>query len=330
VIDALERAVPVAFRAGRFVDRSVIHARGGELLLMPAGGENAVGVKLVGVGAENARHGLPRIQALYVLFDARHLSPLAVLDGTSLTAIRTAGHSAMIVRRLAAQDARQLVVFGSGPQARVHVEAVCSVRPIESVRIVGRRPEPVAALCAQLGSEQLDVRPGTPDDVSAADIVVCATNSPTPVFSGKNLGEHVCVVAVGSHTPDARELDDTVFSRASLVLVEHRQTALREAGDIIQALAADVLRADEIMDFGDLAAGRVNAATGISVYKSVGMGYQDLAVVEEALRGDIAAGHPDPCDAAATASQGSAREAPSGVASPRPSPAESPQAPHRG
>jgi ornithine cyclodeaminase len=288
VIDALERAVPAAFADRRFLDRSVIPTAGGELLAMPAADENAVGIKLVGVGAENARYGLPRVQGLYVLFDAQHLSPLAVLDGDSLTTIRTAGQSAMIVRRLAARDARHLVVFGSGPQARAHVEAIGSVRPIESVRVVGRRPEPVDALCAHLRSDRLDVQPGTPGDVSAADIVVCATTSTTPVFDGAALGEQACVVAVGSHTPAARELDDVVFSRASLVLVEDHATALREAGDIIQALAAAAVRADEIMDFGDLAAGKVRAAAGISVYKSVGMGYQDLAVVEEALRGPTA------------------------------------------
>jgi ornithine cyclodeaminase/alanine dehydrogenase-like protein (mu-crystallin family) len=288
VIDALERALPVAFGSGQFVDRFKVQAAGGELLVMPAADENMIGVKLVGVGPENGRYGLPRIQALYIVFNARNLSPLAVLDGTSLTTIRTAGQSAMIVRRLAAPGARQLVVFGSGPQARVHIEAVCTARPIESVRIIGRRPEPVVLLCAELGSERLDVRPGTPEDVSAADIVVCATNSQTPVFDGTKLNEQACVVAVGSHTPDARELDDAVFSRASAVLVEHRETALREAGDIIQALATNSLRPGQIVDFGDLAAGRLIAASGISVYKSVGMAYQDLAVVAEALKTDIA------------------------------------------
>ena len=284
VIDALERALPVAFRSGGLVDRFSIRAVGGELLIMPAADENTVGVKLAGVGSENNRYGLPRIQALYVVFDARNMSPLAVLDGTSLTTIRTAGQSAMIVRRLAAPGARQLVVFGSGPQARAHIEAVCAVRPIEKVRVIGRRPEPVALLAAELSSDRLDVRAGTADDVMTAGVVVCATTSQTPVFDGTKLNEQALVVAIGSHTPDARELDDAVFSRASTVLVEHRETALREAGDIIQALKATSLRPEQIMDFGDLAAGRLDATTGISVYKSVGMGYQDLAVVGQALR----------------------------------------------
>lgn len=284
VIEALERALPVAFTSGHFVDRFSVEAVGGELLVMPAADDNTIGVKLVGVGSENRRHGLPRIQALYIVFDARTLSPLAVVDGTSLTTVRTAGQSAMVVRRLAAPGARQLVVFGSGPQARAHIEAVCSVRPIESVRVIGRRLEPVAALCAELGSDRLDVRAGCAEDVETADIVVCATTSQAPVFDGTKLNEQAFVVAIGSHTPGARELDDAVFSRASAVLVEHRETALREAGDIIQALRADSLRPNQIMDFSDLAAGRLTATAGISVYKSVGMGYQDLAVVGEALK----------------------------------------------
>jgi ornithine cyclodeaminase/alanine dehydrogenase-like protein (mu-crystallin family) len=284
VIDALERALPAAFRSGDFVDRFSVGAVGGELLLMPAADEHTVGVKLVGVGSENQLHGLPRIQALYVVFDARSLSPLAVVDGTSLTTFRTAGQSAMVVRRLAAPDAHQLVVFGSGPQARAHIEAVCTVRPIDSVRVIGRRPEPVALLCKELACDQFDIRAGIPDEVLTADIVVCATTSRTPVFDGAKLNEQAYVVAVGSHTPDSRELDDAVFSRASAVLVEHRETALREAGDIVMSLMANSLRPDQIMDFSDLAAGRLSATTGISVYKSVGMGYQDLAVVGEALK----------------------------------------------
>jgi ornithine cyclodeaminase/alanine dehydrogenase-like protein (mu-crystallin family) len=284
VIDALERALPVAFGSGQLVDRFSVEAVGGELLVMPAADENRVGVKLAGVGSENRRYGLPRIQALYIVFDAQTLSPLAVLDGTSLTRIRTAGQSAMTVRRLAAPGARRLVVFGSGPQARAHIEAVCSVRPIDSVRVIGRRQEPVALLCAELGSDRLDVRAGTAENVLTADIVVCATTSQTPVFDGTKLNDQAFVVAIGSHTPDARELDDAVFSRASAVLVEHRETALREAGDIIQALNANSLRPDQIMDFSDLAAGQLTATAGISVYKSVGMGYQDLAVVGEVLK----------------------------------------------
>ena len=124
---------------------------------------------------------------------------------------------------------------------------------------------------------------GTPQDVASADVVVCATTSPTPVFDGAALSDGGFVVAVGSHTPGAREVDDTTIRRAGLVLAEHRATALREAGDLIQAVAAGALTADEIRDFTDVAAGQVEPIDGITVYKSVGMAYQDLAVVEAAF-----------------------------------------------
>ncbi len=282
VADALDAALQTAFDTDP-VDRIGAPTAGGELLVMPAVSATGAGVKLVGIGRENDARGLPRIQGVYVLFDAATLTPQAWVDGTVLTTIRTAGQSAAVVRRLAATDATRLVVFGAGPQARAHVEAVRAVRPIEQVRIVARRPDRAEQLCASLADAGLDVAPGTPEAVGEADLVVCATTSRTPVFEGTALGKRAFVVAVGSHTPDARELDDTVFRRASLVLAEHRATALREAGDLIQAVAAGALSAERIRDFTDLDSGRVAPVPGIAVYKSVGMAYQDLAVVEAAM-----------------------------------------------
>ena len=278
VADALDAAMVTAFDTAP-VDRVGVPTAGGELLVMPAASPTAAGVKLVGIGHGNDAHGLPRIQALYVLFDAATMTPQAVLDGTSLTTIRTAGQSAAVVRRLAPPEARRLVVFGAGPQARAHVEALRAVRPVEQVRVVARRRDRAQALCAELG----DAVPGTPEDVTDADLVVCATTSATPVFDGDALGPRTFVVAVGSHTPDARELDDTTIGRADLVLAEHRATALREAGDLIAAVASGAIAQERIRDFADVAAGRVAPATGVTVYKSVGMAYQDLAVVEAAM-----------------------------------------------
>jgi ornithine cyclodeaminase len=189
----------------------------------------------------------------------------------------------MVLRRIAPPEARSLVVFGTGPQARAHVQSVCSVRRIESIKLVGRRPAAVDALCRELEREGVSVAAGRADDVAGADIVVCATSSATPVFDGGRLGEQVAVVAVGSHTPEARELDDTTFRRARVVIVEHRATALREAGDVIQALAARALDLDRVLDLGQLTDPELSPAPGISVYKSVGLAYQDLAVATAAL-----------------------------------------------
>ncbi|MGW0632341.1 ornithine cyclodeaminase family protein, partial [Streptomyces sp. NPDC002758] len=145
-IGALGRALVPAYAEDGFTHRTSVRLNNGELLLMPALGSETVGVKIVGVAPCNPEQGLPRIQALYTLFDARTLAPLAVLDGTALTTIRTAAQSGFVVKKLASERVRRLVVFGAGPQAEAHIEAIRAVRAIDTVRVVGRRQERVEAL----------------------------------------------------------------------------------------------------------------------------------------------------------------------------------------
>ena len=136
--------------------------------------------------------GEPRIQGVCVVFDAATLAPVALVDGIALTNVRTPAVSALAVRALAAPDARRLLVFGRGPQAHGHVEAIRAVRPIEHVDMVGRDADGVDAL------------------VAAADIVCCATTAREPLFDGSLVADHATVVAIGSHEPDAREVDDAL------------------------------------------------------------------------------------------------------------------------
>lgn len=279
VIDALALALGSMTSDDRNVPRVGVSVGAGELLLMPSENASAVGIKVVGVAPGNPGNGLPRIQGVFILMDARTLTPIASMDGTALTNIRTPGLSALAVREIAAPDSKCLVVFGSGPQARGHIAAVCSVRPIESVRIVARDPRGVAVLIGELDATALDARAGTPADVAGADIVVCATTGRTAVFDGSVLAQHACVVAVGSHEPDARELDDIVFRRASRVVVEDRETALREAGDVIQAISAGALDVGSLTDLRSVLA-HPRTTDGIGVFKSVGMAWQDLAIAE--------------------------------------------------
>ncbi len=251
---------------------------------MPAASSSAVGVKLVGLGHSNASRGLASISSVYVLFDADTIRPIAIVDGTRLTEIRTAAQSAMVVRCLAQPDASRLVVFGAGPQALAHARAIASVRPIVDIAIVARRVEAVNSACQRLQREGLDARPATDTDVARAQVVVCATSAQQPILFGRDLAEGVLVVAVGSHTAGAREVDDDAMARADLIVVEDRDTAMREAGDVIQAVTSGVVSLERIRDFSDLVGGTLRPSSGITVYKSVGMGYQDLAVVEMGLR----------------------------------------------
>lgn len=278
--DALESALAGGLDLTASLPRRAVQTRSGELLLMPAESTDAVGFKLLGLAPGNPAAGLPRIQGLYVLFDADTLTPQLLIDGSALTLLRTPAVSALAVQHLAAPDAQVLTVFGTGPQAQAHVQAVASIRPISVVNVVGRRPEAAAAMCAALRAAGLAANPGGEESVADADIVVCVTTSKVPLFHGDVLADHACVVAIGSHQPGERELDDRVFARASRVVVEDLQTALREAGDVMMAIEGGALVVSDLIDMIEMLA--APESRGVTVFKSVGMSWQDLAVAEAA------------------------------------------------
>jgi ornithine cyclodeaminase/alanine dehydrogenase-like protein (mu-crystallin family) len=253
--------------------RSVVPVSHGQLLLMPAEWGRYTGVKVATVAPDNPAAGRPRIQGTYLLFDAATLSPLATLDGPALTTVRTAAVSALAVDVLAPASASRLVVFGTGPQARGHIAAIRAVRPVSSVVVVGRS----ASRAAEFASSG-DGRVGGPADVAEADVVVCATTSRTPVFDGALLPAGAMVVAVGSHEPDAREVDDAVVG-ASTVVVESRAAALREAGEVVQAVTAGALGPSTLVGLADVVRRTVVVEPGRPVlFKSVGMAWEDLVV----------------------------------------------------
>lgn len=278
--DALESALRGGLDPASGSPRSAVPTRTGELLLMPAESGDAVGFKLLSLAPDNPAAGRPRIQGLYVLFDAATLTPQLLIDGTAVTSLRTPAVSTLAVRHLADPRAAVLTVFGSGPQALGHVRAIAAIRPITDVHVVARRPDRGLELCAVLREQGLNAEPGDAASVRDADIVVCATTSTVPVFDGALLADHACVVAIGSHQPTGRELDDRVFTRATRVVVEDRATALREAGDVILAIDAGALFATELINLTEML--YLPAVPGISVFKSVGMGWQDLVTAEAA------------------------------------------------
>ena len=251
--DALEVALAAGLDPEAGPPRGVLPVGDGELLVMPAAAGAYAAVKLVTVGPRE-----PRVQGVCVLFDAATLAPVALLDGIALTNLRTPAVSALAVRRLAAPDARRLVVFGRGPQARAHADAVAAVRQIEQVDLLGRDAPDRDAL------------------VSAADVICCCTTAREPLFDGGLVAEHACVVAIGSHEPAARETDDALAARATVV-VESRTSALREAGDVVGAIEAGVLRAEELVTLRDLVHG-AELPPGPRLFKSTGMAWEDAVV----------------------------------------------------
>lgn len=280
-------------------DRTVLGLAAGQLLLMPASGPDAagaaVGVKVTSVAPGNPALGRPRVQGVYVLLDAGTLTPTLLADAAALTTLRTSALSAVAVDHLAVPDAGRLVVFGSGPQAGAHVAAVRAVRPVREVVVVGRDHARAAALAdalrrgAVLGGEHLsgsgvDARVGTAGDVAGADVVVCATSAAEPLLAAGAVADHACVVAVGSHEPHRRELPGALLGRATVV-VEDGATALREAGDVVLAVAEGHLDPATLVALADVVAGRVHPPVDRPrVFKSVGMAWEDLVVAAEVHR----------------------------------------------
>lgn len=311
-VDALEEVLRGGFDPEHDAPRTRVATPAGKLLQMPSAAGDLVGVKLLTLTPDNPSRDLPTIQGLYVLFGGAGQSPRAVLDGAAVTDVRTPAVSALgdaLARRGARSagtdddatpgsgaglasgaergedPARLTVVFGTGVQAWAHLETFAGLGRLGEVRVVGRRADAVDALCTRaregLG---LDARPGTAADVAEADLVLCCTASAEPLFDGALVPSEAVVVAMGSHTPDARELDDALLRRA-WVLVESRDSALREAGDVVLALASGALGSpEELVTFADVVQGRAVRPAGVpAVVKTTGMPWQDLAVAAAAV-----------------------------------------------
>ncbi|MFI5582878.1 ornithine cyclodeaminase family protein [Streptomyces sp. NPDC051822] len=260
--------------------RTAVPVPAGELLLMPAAFGSHAGVKIAGVAPGNPAAGLPRITGSYLLLDGDSLRPVALLDGAALTELRTPAVSALAVRHLTPDDRPlRLVLFGTGPQAYGHLEAVLAVRELAEVIVVGRNPVGARALAGYARTIGALARPGTPDDVGRADLVVCCTTAREPLFDGALVAPGATVVAVGSHEPTARETDSALVARSE-VYVEARSAALREAGDLLVPTAEGAIEENHIAgNLAELVNGpRVPSSGRPRFFKSVGMAWEDLAV----------------------------------------------------
>ena len=277
-VQAIRQALEGGFNPASDPARVSVDLTNGQFLLMPSESLAAAGVKVVTVAPGNPSRGLPRIQAAYLLFEPQTLALRAVLEGAALTTLRTAAVSVATVLGRLPQRPLRVAAVGAGPQATSHVSTLAAVRPLQEANYLVRDPARTPMEAVALGS------PGADELLATADLVVCATSARTPVFDSTLLTDEAVVVAVGSHEPDARELDSALLARATVV-VEDVATALREAGDVALAIADGALTPDELVPMADFVTGAVGApANRPLVFKSVGMSWQDLVIAEAVLK----------------------------------------------
>ncbi len=299
-VPALIEALRAMFRDGCAMPTRHHHyvatPEGGEgtLLLMPAWQEGRyLGVKIVTVFGDNPGKGLPSVLGQYFLLDANTGAPLALLDGPCLTRRRTAAASALAAGYLARDGARRLLMVGAGSLAPHLIEAHAAVRPIDEVRLWSRTAAHAEALAAELNRPGLGVRP-TRDlaaDANWAEVICCATLATEPLILGDWLSPGAHLDLVGAFRPDMREADDAALRRARL-FVDTRAGALKEAGDIVQAIAGGAItEADIAADLHELAGGAHPGRRDdneITLFKSVGAALEDLAAARLAYEGATA------------------------------------------
>ncbi|MGZ4257835.1 MAG: ornithine cyclodeaminase family protein [Gaiellaceae bacterium] len=237
----------------------------------------AYGLKAICIFPENPARGLDAHQGGVFLFDGETGEPRALLDGSAVTAVRTAAVSAVATRALAREDAKELAILGAGVQARSHLEALPHVRGFERVRIWSRTPEHAQAVAAE--SPLAEAVESAEAAVSGADVIVTATTSREPVLERSWLKGGAHVNAVGSSIPTARELDDETMAEAAL-FCDARESLVNEAGDYLLAgLNEESIRAELGEVLAGSAEGRRNAGE-LTVFKSLGLGVEDLAAAE--------------------------------------------------
>ncbi|MEI6675304.1 MAG: ornithine cyclodeaminase [Verrucomicrobiota bacterium] len=260
-------------------------AHKGEVLVMPAycPATARFGLKVITLFENNPALNLPFIQAMVMVFDTATGSPVAIMEGTALTAIRSGAASGAATDLLARTDARTVAIFGAGIQARTQLEAVCAVRSISSAKVFDHDRER-AVIFAREASEQLgiSVSPAVSpaEALAGADIICTATTSGTPVFADHELASGSHINAIGCYKPHLREIPPETVVR-SHVVVDQLDAAWQEAGDLILPRQAGLIQTDHIRaELGEIVGGtkpgRTDPAT-VTFFKSVGIAIQDLA-----------------------------------------------------
>jgi ornithine cyclodeaminase len=266
--------------------------------LMPGylGDPASLGLKVVSIFPGNHGTELDSHQGAVMLFDVRHGSLMAVMDASSITAIRTAAVSGVATRALAREDAGDLAILGSGVEAITHLAAMKSVRRLRRVRVWSRTPESAHGFAAGLGPRHgltIEAMPSARAAVEGADLVCTTTAAREPVLEGAWLSPGTHINAVGACFPTTRELDTAAVARARLI-VDRRESALAEAGDFRIPRAEGAFGDEHIVgELGDVLLGRLpgrRAPDEVTLFKSLGIAIEDLAAAHYLYHQALATG----------------------------------------
>lgn len=276
--------------------RLPIPSRDAVSLFMPAymkkDSTEALAVKVVSLYPSNPPRGLAYIQAAVLVFDAETGRAIALLEGSSLTAIRTGAGSGAAIDLLARKDSKVVAIFGAGPQGKTQLEAACSARNIETAFIYNpttAKAESFVEEMAGLGNIPKDIRVAkTPQEaIENADIICTATGSKKPIFDDKDVNTGTHISAIGAYTPEMQELPIETVARSRIV-VDSRATVLDEAGDIVKAMKAGLITEASIhAELGEIVLGTHSgrqADDEITFFKSVGNAVQDAVAAQVALK----------------------------------------------
>ena len=245
--------------------------------------DNALGMKVVTYFQDNPKQGLPAILATIMLFSAETGKMIAVIDGSYVTAIRTACASAMATKALANPQIAALGILGAGVQARAHLHALTRVRKPDKIKLYSPSGTSAAAVKKEMEprvQSAIEVATTAEEAVRDADLIATVTTAKEPILKLEWLKPGVHINAVGSHRPDLREIDGATLARGKIV-VDSRAAIMAECGDILLALKEKSISENAIhAEIGEVLAGTKagRKSTGeITLYKSVGIAIQDVA-----------------------------------------------------
>jgi len=263
-------------------------AKDANILIMPSSAFGITGVKISSLYKNNPSRNLPMTQGLMVIINNETGEPVAMIDAVYLTELRTGAASGLATELLSRKDSKTLGIFGSNEQAEMQIEGVTEVRNINKIFVFARNKEKTIEFCKKISAKTgIQIIPAeNADNLKSCDIICTATNSCEPVFEHQYVKPGTHINAIGSYKPTCREIPGETIIKSKLI-VDQMKAALAEAGDILIPLSEGLINSNHIYaELGEIVSGKKTGRTSndeITVFKSVGIAVQDLALAKLVL-----------------------------------------------